>query len=279
MEFEIGDKVKTITGLYMSGAWREAGLKGKVLESPNEYGSLTVKFKGMDEHRLIRPEYVVLRKKAAETDTEAVAEEESEDLKAYYDAHRFVEDESKITPGATVVVVGDVETNDNYIEELTTGVIKSVDTTDRTAVVKLTDEGADFHYTDTLKFDEFTVVDAASEAGYSPEVVEALNQILANIEEIKELLTTKPQNEFHIYTSEASFVTPEKEEEPAPEPVFKKAKEVKVGDMLYTDEGAYDKVHRVETKSSGYTSLFGAFGNKIVQVPSARPLRVLEEVS
>lgn len=212
MTFEIGDKVQTSAGLYVSGEWRDRGLKGKVVDVSNEYnGLLAVKFKGIEENRFLRPEYVILREKKVKEETEAVAEE---------------------TPPAP-------------------------------------------------DFDEKSLEFAED----SPEVQEALALILARIEDIKALLTAGPRQEFHVIVNEGAYfdgthpVAPEEEEDPEPEPVFKKAKEVNEGDSLYTEAGAWDKVNRIETKDSGYTSLYGVFGNKIAQVPSGRVVQVLEPVS
>jgi len=208
MTFEIGDKVLTNTGLYMNGAWRDSGLKGKVVALPDgAFGLLTVKFKEMDQLRFIRPEYLILRSKK---------KAEKELLSTEEDVEQGEEPEVEAVP--------------------------------------------DLH-----------------EVRDNPEVQAALALVLERIEEIKELLTVGPRHEITVNVHSTTEESPE--EEPAPEPAFKKAKEVKAGDMLYTEAGVWDKVTRIETKDSGYTSLFGAFGNKITQVPSGRVVQVLEEVS
>lgn len=257
MEFEVGDKVVTVSGLYMNGAWREAGLKGKVLESPNEYGSLTVKFKGIETRRYIRPEYIELRKKAEKTE-------------------RFEIDDA-------VELTAPVETFEGDFETGEVGVVIDVYTEEDQYEVDfngsyLTLSGDVLKKSTLEEDDEGEAVPDLFEVKDSPEVQAALDLILARIEEIKTLLTTSPRNEFQITVNEASFVTPE-EEVPEPEPVFKKAKEVAAGDLLYTEAGVWDTVERTETKDSGYTSLFGSLGNKIVQVPSGRMVQVLEPVS
>lgn len=274
MTFEIGDKVATNSGLYLSGAWREAGLKGKVTVEADSVGLLTVKFKGLDVPRFIRPEYLTLREKKAE-----IAFQEG-------DAVVFAKTYSQ---GLTVEVVKGIWADVVKVHPKRGEVTVEFDdyTTLRVPADHLSTEDEYFDgeekATDEPDFDseEGEAIPDLHEVKDNPEVQAALALVLARIEEIKTLLTTKPQNEVHIYTTvnEASFVTPEVEEEPAPEPVFKKAKEVAEGDSLYTEAGVWDKVSRIETKDSGYTSLYGAFGNKIVQVPSGRVVQVLEEVA
>lgn len=258
MTFDIGDKVQTNSGLYISGEWREAGLKGKVVKlDPND--GLIVKFKGIADLRFIRPMYLTLRKKAnrpfKKGDTVTLKEIVRTNAGSF--AAGAGAEVTGLIPDSNLVTIAFLSGTELTVAE---------EVLSKTAVVE--DADADEGIPDL-----FEVKD-------NPEVQAALALVLERIEEIKALLTYKPQQEIHLTFNEASFVTEEEEEEePAPEPVFKKAKEVVVGDLLYTEGGAYDKVHRVETKDSGYTSLFGAFGNKIVQVPSGRPLKVLEEVS
>ena len=363
MAFEIGDKVLTTTGLYVSGEWRERGLKGKIVDVSSEFGGLlTVKFKGIDEKRFLRPEYLILRSKSKRPfkvgDTVALTKDvhtnagtfsassgaDAEVIGLIPDSNlveikflsgaeitvveevltktEVVEDkpaeepeqEPKFEVGDAVVFIKDygneslVAAADTYaevIEVLGSGEVL-VEFDDYTTEVVPEDvlafendgdpfeegEGEGYVPTQTHAVsdhwgtdeDPSTFPDREDAPQESPEVLAALESILRNVEQIKELLLKQGQGHVvNVFSSEipdALFVTeePEKEEEPAPEPVFKKAKEVVAGDLLYTEGGAYDKVSRVETTKGGYTSLYGAFGNQIVQVPSGRPLQVLEEV-
>jgi len=268
MAFEIGDKVQTVTGLYTKGAWRDQGLKGKVVESPNEYGSLTVKFKGMDDLRVIRPEYVILRSKKKRPFKEGDTVALTQDI--------FGNDNRIIWAGADAEVLEVIPDSNLVRIEFLSGDEYTVSEDNLSKTEAVEDEPADPDFVPEVENVNIPIIEIG-DAQLSPEILEAFNQIMSRLDEIKELLTAGPRQEFHVTVNEASFVTPE--EEPAPEPVFKKAKEVKAGDLLYTEGGAYDKVDRIETKDSGYTSLYGMFGNKITQVPSGRVVQVLEEVS
>lgn len=265
MTFEIGDKVQTIGGLYLNGAWREGGLKGKVVDvSRSEVGLITVKFKGLDELRFIRPEYLTLREKKNRPfkvgDTVALTQDVRHNA-------------GEVSAGADAEVVGINPDSRLVLIKFLSGMELTV----AEGVLTKTEVVAEGPTEPADDEEEGEAVPDLFEVKESPEVQEALALILARIEDIKALLTAGPRQEIHVTVNEASFVT--EEEEPAPEPVFKKAKEVNVGDLLYTEAGVWDKVDQIETKDSGYTSLYGTFGNKIAQVPSGRVVQVLEEVS
>lgn len=344
MAFEIGDKVLTSTGLYISGEWRERGLKGKVVDVSSEFGGLlTVKFKGIEELRFLRPEYLILRKKKnrpfKEGDTVALkadVQTNAGSFSAGADAEvtglipdsnlveitflyggaeltvaeevltrtEVVADKPAEGPeeprpfevGDTVVFVKDYGNESLVAAEGTYAEVTEVlphgevlvEFDDYTTEVVPEDvlafEGADDPFGESEEPDG-TVPDL-HEVKDNPEVQDALALILDRIEEIKALLTTQPKSEVHFTIHPSNGLTEEevaealqKEEEPAPEPVFKKAKEVKAGDLLATEAGVWDKVDRIDTKASGYTSLYGVFGNRIAQVPSGRVVQVLEEVS
>lgn len=282
MDFKVGDKVLTTAGLYMDGEWRERGQKGKVVEADTSYGGLlTVKFKGIKNARDLRPEYVIVRKTKKEPEVPEVERPFSEGDTVYFRKDVFVDGTTiyaetpaevlEIIPDSNLIVVAEEETDAEVtVAEELVGYVEDVFPSPKT-------HAGSAHWGTEEEGEAIPNIDV-SNLQFSPEVVEGLDKILARLEEIKELLTTKPQNEFHIYTT-GSNSTPVEEEEPAPEPVFKKAKEVKVGDSLYTEAGVWDKVDLITTKDSGYTSLYGVFGNEITQVPSGRMVQVLEEVA
>lgn len=269
MTFEIGDKVQTNSGLYIGSVWREAGFKGKVVRPENAMGLVTVKFKGIDDVRFMRPEYIILRKKTnrpfKKGDTVALTEDVS--TNAYTYSAGYYAEVLGLIPDSNLVIIKFLSGTELTVAE---------------AVLSKTEVVAEEEETPPAPdFDEKSLEFAED----SPEVQEALALILARIEDIVALLTAGPKQEIYLSFNEApyfdgtSHLETEEEPDPEPEPVFKKAKEVNEGDSLYTEAGAWDKVNRVETKDSGYTSLYGVFGNKIAQVPSGRVVQVLEPVS
>lgn len=288
MAFEIGDKVLTNTGLYMSGAWREKGLKGKIVAEPDTYdGIYTVKFKGIKELRFLSDVYLIIREKAQK------AEPEVPEVERPFHEGDIVYFRKDVTVDGTLIYG---ETQAEVLEIVPDSNLIVVSEEETGAEVTVAEELVGYqedvfppvkHHPgrfDHWGTEEESVPDL-HEVKDNPEVQAALALVLERIEEIKALLTQGPRTEvvFNVHPSnglsgeEVAEVL--KEEEPAPEPVFKKAKAVSVGDLLYTEGGAYDKVNRVETKDSGYTSLYGAFGNRIAQVPSGRVVQVLEEVA
>lgn len=269
MTFEIGDKVRTNTGLYVGGVWRNKGFKGKVVAPDNGMGTVAVEFKGLAGARFLRPEYLRLRK-AAKKEEPKVERPFKKGDSVVFKKDVVVGMTVEVTSGIWAEVVENIPHSNLVIVTFDDG---SDSLTVAEEVLQSEDDyfGGEEEATDEPEFD--------SEESEPLDVQEALALVLERIEEIKTLLTTTPKHEVYFSFNEASFVTPEPEEEPAPEPVFKKAKEVAEGDSLYTEAGVWDKVSRIETKDSGYTSLYGAFGNKIVQVPSGRVVQVLEEVA
>jgi hypothetical protein len=279
MTFEIGDKVLTTTGLYMSGAWREKGLKGRIVDT-GVGCLLTVKFKGIKERRFLRADYLILRKKAKVTAEELVA---SESKRPFQVGDSVVFTNTVTTGGVTVEVVKGVWAEVVELIPDSNLVVVGFDDGGELTVVEevLASEAEAF----AEEGEEEGSVPDLHEVKDNPEVQAALALVLERIEEIKALLTQGPRTEVVFTVHPSNGLSSEEvdsvlqEEEPAPEPVFKKAKEVKVGELLYTEGGAYDKVTDVQTKDSGYTSLFGSWGNQIVQVPSGRVVQVLEEVA
>lgn len=294
MDFEIGDKVLTVTGLYMGGEWRERGVKGKVVDKSEEYGGLlTVKFKGLEELRFLRPDYLILRKKAEVKAPEELDAPERERPFEEGDSVVFTKDVTtggltvEVTEGIWAEVVENIPNSNFVVVAFDDGGTLTVAEEVLASEEETFGEAPDVpdYWNPADQFDDESIGQTNPEV--TPDVADALQQILDRIEEIKGLLTQGPRTEFVVNVHPSAGLDEEavaaalkqQKEEPAPEPVFKKAKEVKIGDLLYTEGGAYDKVDRTDTKTSGYTSLYGTFGNRIAQVPSGRVVQVLEEVS
>ena len=281
MAFEIGDKVLTTAGLYIGGEWRERGVKGKVVDTSTEFGgTVTVKFKGIEGHRSLRPEYLLIREKKKEAPEVKVPEVERPF--AVGDAVCFKED---VVVGLTVEVTKGVYAE--VVEVIPDSNLVVVDFGDGSSDLTVAEEVLEADAAEEEGDPTEEQADPDFETEESPEVQDALQLVLDRLDEIKALLTQGPRQEISVVVHPSNGLTEEEvtstlkaqAEEQAPEPVFKKAKNVKVGDLLYTEGGAYDKVSRVNTTQGGYTSLYGAWGNEIIQVPSGRQVQVLEEVA